>query len=86
MDIVTDLHLSGPAAQYGSGMVADVSAQLVGRFADCLKAQLDQTDPERGNAAVVQAGQPVGGLRLAFTALVRAVARFFGRLFGRRRR
>jgi carbon monoxide dehydrogenase subunit G len=41
IDIVTDLSLSGPAAQYGRGLVADVSSQLVGRFADCLRAQLE---------------------------------------------
>ena len=40
IDIVTDLTLSGAVAQYGRGIVQDVSRQLVGRFADCLKAQL----------------------------------------------
>jgi uncharacterized protein len=43
VDIVTDLSLSGPVAQYGRGLVEDVSSQLVTRFADCLKAQLVPT-------------------------------------------
>jgi uncharacterized protein len=56
IDIVTDLHLSGPAAQYGRGLVGDVSSQLIGRFADCLRAQLDAeaapaAEPEQAGAA-----------------------------------
>jgi uncharacterized protein len=54
IDIVTDLHLSGPAAQYGRGLVADVSSQLVGRFADCLRAQLEA---EVAPAAGTEAGE-----------------------------
>jgi uncharacterized protein len=84
VDIVTDLHLSGPAAQYGRGLVADVSTQLLGRFADCLRAQLEsQAEPERAEAAVPQTAKPVGGLRLGFAAVWRAISRFFRRLFRR---
>jgi carbon monoxide dehydrogenase subunit G len=121
VDIVTDLALSGPAAQYGRGMVADVSSQLVGRFADCLRTQLEApSEPETagaaqgapaesatGEAAEGEAAtgetasttppakapaakppppapaKPVGGLRLFFGALMRAIGRFFKRLFGR---
>jgi len=82
VDIVTDLSLSGPAAQYGRGMVADVSSQLVGRFADCLKAQLQAT-PSEAEAAVTEAGKPVSGLQLGFAAFLNSVRRFFRRLFGR---
>jgi uncharacterized protein len=62
IDIVTDLHLSGPAAQYGRGLVADVSSQLVGRFADCLRAQLDAeaapaAEPEQAGAAAPASGE-----------------------------
>jgi uncharacterized protein len=38
--IVTELHMHGAVAQYGRGIVPDVSAQLVGRFADNLAAAL----------------------------------------------
>jgi carbon monoxide dehydrogenase subunit G len=82
VDIVTDLSLSGPAAQYGRGMVADVSSQLVGRFADCLKAQL-QAPPAEAQQAVTEAGKPVSGLRLGFAAFLNSVRRLLGRLFGR---
>ena len=81
VDIVTDLSLTGPAAQYGRGLVADVSSQLIDRFADCLKAQLDSAGPERAEEAVAEAAKPVGGLRLGLAALWRS----FTRLFRRRR-
>jgi uncharacterized protein len=84
VDIVTDLHLSGPAAQYGRGLVADVSTQLVGRFADCLRAQLAAgAEPEQAEAAVAEAGKPVSGLRLGIAAMGRSIGRFFRRLFRR---
>jgi uncharacterized protein len=84
IDIVTDLSLSGPAAQYGRGLVADVSTQLVGRFADCLRAQLVAGgEPEQAEAAVAEAARPVSGLRLGLAAVGRSVARFFRRLFRR---
>jgi carbon monoxide dehydrogenase subunit G len=79
VNIVTDLHLTGPAAQYGRGLVADVSSQLIDRFADCLKAQLETAQPERAEAAVATAGKPVGGLRLGLAAIWRSIVRFFRR-------
>ena len=57
VDIVTDLTLSGAVAQYGRGIVQDVSGQLVTRFADCLKAQLAAATPETEEAAV-EAAEP----------------------------
>ncbi len=38
--IVSDLTLSGAAAQYGRGMVGDVSKRLTDQFAECLQGQL----------------------------------------------
>jgi uncharacterized protein len=84
VDIVTDLSLSGPAAQYGRGLVADVSAQLVGRFADCLRAQLEaESEPEQAEAAVAEAARPVSGLRLGLAAVGQSIRRFFRRLLRR---
>jgi carbon monoxide dehydrogenase subunit G len=78
VNIETDLTLSGAAAQYGRGIVADVSEQLVRRFADCLRAQLD-AEPEQAEAAVTAAAKPVSGLRLGLTAIWRSIKRLFGR-------
>jgi uncharacterized protein len=79
VDIVTDLRLTGPAAQYGRGLVADVSAQLIDRFAECLKAQLDTAEPVRAEEAVAEAARPVGGLRLGLAAIWRSIKRLFRR-------
>ncbi len=82
VDIVTDLTLSGTVAQYGRGMVEDVSSQLVGRFADCLQEQLTAQPEEaapaepRGPQPVTpRTARPVGGLSLALGALARSAGR-----------
>jgi carbon monoxide dehydrogenase subunit G len=77
VDIVTDLQLTGAVAQYGRGLVGDVSSQLVTQFADCLKAQLAAT-PQEAAAAVEEQSRPVSGLRLGFGALWRSVRGLFG--------
>jgi carbon monoxide dehydrogenase subunit G len=41
VDIVTDLKISGKVAQFGRGVMQDVSEKLLGQFADCLEAKLD---------------------------------------------
>ena len=38
--MVTDLTISGAVAQYGRGMIGDVSKRLTGDFAQCLEANL----------------------------------------------
>jgi carbon monoxide dehydrogenase subunit G len=43
--LVTELTLRGTVAQYGRGIVGDVSNQLVKRFADCLAAKLQESPP-----------------------------------------
>src|SRR5437667_12830079 len=75
IDIVTELQLSGPVAQYGRGLVQDVSSQLVTQFAECLKRQL--VEAEDAQAAVEAASKPIGGLRLGFGAILRSLERLF---------
>lgn len=70
--ITTDLKLSGAVAQFGRGMIGDVSQRLTDQFAECLKARLSAAPtPAAGSAA-----KPVPGIRLGLWALLRAVARF----------
>jgi uncharacterized protein len=89
VDIVTDLTLSGAVAQYGRGIVQDVSGQLVTRFADCLKAQLaaSTTGTEEATTeaaeAVAQQAKPVSGISLGVGAFMRSIGRMFGRIFGK---
>lgn len=78
VDLVTDLALSGTVAQYGRGLIQDISSQLVTSFAECLQAQLAAV-PEEAAAATAAQAQPVGGLSLFFGALRRKVARLFRR-------
>jgi uncharacterized protein len=82
VDLVTDLSLTGAVAQYGRGIVGDVSSQLVTSFAECLQAQLTAA-PAHAQAATEAQVEPVRGLSLGFAAVGRSVGRFFQRLFGR---
>ena len=83
--IRTDLKLSGSIAQYGRGvgMIQDVSTQLIGEFADALRAQLAETAiPAAEHGADTPAGplpaaKPISGLALMFRVLWQAVVRLF---------
>jgi len=41
--VVTDLTISGKVAQFGRGVLGDVSARLMGQFVDCLEKDLAAT-------------------------------------------
>src|SRR3954465_10381228 len=43
--VETDMRVTGPAAQFGRGVMQDVSAKLMTRFADCLAEQM-QPSPD----------------------------------------
>jgi carbon monoxide dehydrogenase subunit G len=45
VDVLTDLNVTGRPAQFGRGMLADVSGKLIGQFADCLATQLSAEPP-----------------------------------------
>lgn len=80
VDIVTELSLSGPVAQYGRGMVQSVAAQLTASFASCLQSQLAAAPAEGGaEAPAAPAQRPVSGLRLGLRALLDVIARRFRR-------
>ena len=44
--VTTDLKVTGKAAQFGRGVMADVSKKLMGQFADNLSELLDQVQPD----------------------------------------
>jgi hypothetical protein len=70
----TDLTISGAVAQYGRGMMVDISQRLTKEFARCLEANI--------LAAGTSSPEPVKGFRLGLWAFWRAAARLFRRLFG----
>ena len=78
VDIVTDLSLSGTVAQYGRGMIQDISAQMVTTFAECLQAQLGDS-AEAADQAVAAQAKPISGLSLFLGSLWRRIRRLVGR-------
>jgi carbon monoxide dehydrogenase subunit G len=87
VDIVTELALTGPVAQYGRGMVQSVAGQLTASFASCLQSQLAPVAPPATDAPLADAppttptpaAAPVSGLRLGLTALVDVITKPFRR-------
>jgi len=57
ISVMTDLTITGRVAQFGRGVLADVSTKLLGQFADCLQTQLLAGD-ESGATAGVTAAKP----------------------------
>jgi carbon monoxide dehydrogenase subunit G len=55
--VSTDLHISGKVAQFGRGVMGDVSSKLMAQFANNLNTMLDgeQDDPEEAAALVDEA-------------------------------
>ncbi|HEX6756089.1 MAG TPA: SRPBCC family protein, partial [Mycobacteriales bacterium] len=49
--VSTDLSITGKPAQFGRGVMSDVGAKLLGRFADCLSGQLAAGPPTAPEAA-----------------------------------
>jgi carbon monoxide dehydrogenase subunit G len=80
-----DIRLTGAVAQLSRGLLPDISKKLTQQFADCLQASMAASEaavaPNGTDVAPSRAGA-IGGFRLGAWALVRAVGRFFGRLFG----
>jgi hypothetical protein len=85
--VTQDLQLSGAAAQYGRGMISDVSAILMRDFSRSMQDRIERI--ERGESAeqIAAALASTGGtrsaqgftiaLRAARMALMRVFARFF---------
>jgi carbon monoxide dehydrogenase subunit G len=74
VSLVTELALTGTVAQYGRGMIEDISSQLVSSFAECIKSRLAD-EPDEAEQAVATHQQPVSGLTLFFGASRRALRR-----------
>lgn len=78
--IRTDLRLSGSIAQYGRGvgMIQDVSTQLIGEFADSLRAQLAESAVSAAEGpAEAPAARPISGLALMLRLIWNRIVRLF---------
>ena len=61
--VETDLRVTGPAASFGRGVMQDVSARLMGQFAECLAAEMGRSGAGAAEPRAAEAsGQaaPVG--------------------------
>jgi uncharacterized protein len=56
VNVATDLRVTGPAAQFGRGVMQDVSAKMMDRFAECLAAKMG--GPEEPSAAPAAPAAP----------------------------
>ncbi|HUW77364.1 MAG TPA: SRPBCC family protein [Candidatus Nanopelagicaceae bacterium] len=78
--ISLDLQISGAAAQYGRGMVSDVTAVLISQFAATMQSRLTAIsqglDPNQ-----VAGPKPASGLMLGLQATGMALKRVFNRFF-----
>ena len=63
VSVITDLTITGKVAQFGRGVLADVSAKLIGQFVDALEADLARsgTSGAVGSGSGRAAGSGSGG-------------------------
>jgi carbon monoxide dehydrogenase subunit G len=76
--VAQDLQISGAAAQYGRGMISDVTAVLMRDFSANLADQIARA--ERGEA-IQAAAAPAGGFAIGLRAALMALRRVFRRFF-----
>ncbi len=82
VNVAQDLQLSGAAAQYGRGMISDVSSVLMRDFATTMQDRIERI--ERGESAgqiAAAGGSSASGLALGMRAAVMALSRVFRRFF-----
>jgi carbon monoxide dehydrogenase subunit G len=48
--VETDMRITGPAAQFGRGVMQDVSAKMMGRFAECLAGLMGEGEAPAAEA------------------------------------
>jgi hypothetical protein len=79
VDVTQDLQIAGAAAQYGRGMISDVSAVLMRDFAVNLQSGIAAV--ERGESPVPVTASEASGLTVGLRAAVMALRRVFRRFF-----
>jgi hypothetical protein len=82
VDVTQDLQLSGAAAQYGRGMISDVTSVLMHDFSANMQDRINRID--RGESAeqiAATAASPAGGFTLGLRAARMALMRVFRRFF-----
>jgi len=80
VNIGMDLQISGAAAQYGRGLVQDVTGVLVDQTAGSMKLRLAAIADGRDPMAI-DAPKAASGIAIGITAFMRAAKRVFARFF-----
>jgi carbon monoxide dehydrogenase subunit G len=75
-----DMAITGAAAQYGRGLVQDVTAVLIDQTAGSMKSRMTAIAEGRDPMAV-DGPKAASGLAIGFTAFLRAAKRVFARFF-----
>ncbi|HEY2508890.1 MAG TPA: SRPBCC family protein [Streptosporangiaceae bacterium] len=82
VDVTQDLQLAGAAAQYGRGMISDVTSVLMRDFSANLQDRIERI--ERGESAeqiAAASASPARGFTLGLRAALMALTRVFRRFF-----
>jgi uncharacterized protein len=81
--VVTDLTISGKVAQFGRGVLGDVSTRLMGQFVDCLEKDLAASGSSAPPPPTreVSAAQPVDLVATAGAPVAKRVAPLLAVLF-----
>ncbi len=74
-----DLRLSGPAAQYGRGLIGDITAVLLEDFAKNMGNRLGATEQGYAPQLVASSPRPAGGFAIALRAFAMALGRVWRR-------
>ena len=81
VSVAQDLQLSGAAAQYGRGMISDVTAVLMRDFSVNLADRIDRAQRGEAVTGAATAASPASGFTLGMRAAVMALRRVFRRFF-----
>jgi carbon monoxide dehydrogenase subunit G len=80
VNVAQDVQLSGAAAQYGRGMISDVTQVLMRQFATNMQTRIDAI--ERGDTSAANAtAAPASGFAIGIRAMRMALMRVFRRFF-----
>src|SRR5215469_3153414 len=82
VEVTQDLQLSGAAAQYGRGMISDVTSVLMNDFAANMQDRITRLDRGESAEQIAAAGTtPASGFTLGLRAALMALNRVFRRFF-----
>jgi uncharacterized protein len=82
VDVTQDLQLAGAAAQYGRGMISDVSSVLMHDFSVNMQNRISRIDSgESAEQIAAATASPAGGFTLGLRAARMALMRVFRRFF-----